>query len=122
MNRIGWAVPAWIGQYRNFGKLRLHDNWSLDWRHDWNHRKTDNIWILGRQLYESGRFDQVKHSSSCVREPCEATLSMLLAPDPKLHKLARNHFKDMLQTVEFDHIWICDDVNYHESVFHLLAR
>ncbi|MBI4027102.1 MAG: hypothetical protein HY360_19105 [Verrucomicrobia bacterium] len=121
MNRIGRAAPAWIGQYRNFGKLRLHDDWDLDWRHDWNHRMTDNIWIFGRQLYASGRFDQVKHSSSCVREPCEAVLAMLLAPNSTLHKPARIHFDRMLRTVEFDHTWICDDVNYYEHAFHLLG-
>ena len=122
MTRIARAASKWVGQYKEYGRLPLSDDWEYDWRKDWNDRKTDNIWIFHRQLSASGQIDQNIHAGHTIREPSEGLLCQLLANDPALHKQARATWKDMLATVEFDHVWDADCVNYLELVHHLVER
>ena len=122
MTRIARTTTAWVEQYREFDAVTLHDAWEQDWRKDWNHRKTDNIWIFWRQLTASGRFDPLLHVGKTIREPSEAMLAMLFSNEPRQHKAVRAHFEKMLQIVDFDHVWDCDTVNYVEFVYHLLGQ
>lgn len=122
MTRIAHAAGNWIGQYKDFPKVQLSDDWEYDWRKHWNARKTDNIWIFHRQLWASGQVDKAIHAGDTIREPSEGILCQLLANDPELHKQASATWKDFLATVEFDHVWDTDTVIYIEMVAHLFEQ
>lgn len=120
MRRIGEVSKQWIEGYREFPDLQFPQQWEMDWRADWNNRRTDNIWNFYRQLFEKQPF--LTYNGRTIREPSEAMLNMLLTDDTELHRQAAQHFQQMMETVNWDNLWIADDANYVEQVYHLIRK